>query len=284
MRLQLLLLALHALGCSGKESIMKKRKSRRLVPQFTWSQNATSVVLRIQGGGCAERFTAITPGGFHLRCGGAKPRELKFEIREDVVAADSSCAARGREEVCVLRKLHRHAFDRLTVVANPAHLQGRMTYGDFDGLIATEGGAGGAAQGDAEEGGDVLIGTERYAGRRAVPRSTLGAIRKSLEGKKPGTVVLADVFFPWCQTCATAAKDVDKLAKAWGRFVAANKDEDASLSDDWSAVHVDAREDREAARESEVGCAETAMACVLQVRSQREEGRGAVCVCVCVCV
>ena len=281
MRLQLLLLALHALGCSGKESIMKKRKSRRLVPQFTWSQNATSVVLRIQGGGCAERFTAITPGGFHLRCGGAKPRELKFEIREDVVAADSSCAARGREEVCVLRKLHRHAFDRLTVVANPAHLQGRMTYGDFDGLIATEGGAGGAAQGDAEEeGGDVLIGTERYAGRRAVPRSTLGAIRKSLEGKKPGTVVLADVFFPWCQTCATAAKDVDKLAKAWGRFVAANKDEDASLSDDWSAVHVDAREDREAARESEVGCAETAMACVLQVRSQREEGRGAVCVCV----
>ena len=104
---------------------------------------------------------------------------MKFNFREDIDAAQSTCTQNHGSESCVFTKAFAHRFDRLTHGEDElgAHLSVDWTHWQ-------------------DVGGPAEVILDAYDG--VLPELDLDAFEAAREKHD---VVVVDIDYPWCQSC-----------------------------------------------------------------------------------
>ena len=135
---------------------------------------------------------------------------LTFELREAIKPRESTCKSVRGEEECKLPKLHSHFFDRLTRDADLLKQSLKPDWSKWK-----------------EEDESQLQQEDNYEGESDVKSFTAKQVDEDVQ---KGSVVIADIYFPWCTHCSYTRKAFISAAKALS-------------SEKHLFVRIDARED-----------------------------------------
>ena len=184
-------------------------------PHFKWAQDGTKLYITIDVVCTDNRDVALTDEYFSFGCDTSAGRQdLKFQLREDIVAANSTCTTLAhprKGEFCeLLKKGDEHDFDRL--VENPKAFKKVMSADWKMGKSK-----------DDDEGDDFFDGT---------PVKQVGGKKLDKMLKEQDFLVL-HVEWPWCRKCDhTRDKFIDlarKMKKSKAKFVSTDPRDNRAL-------------------------------------------------------
>eukprot|EP00292_Cryptomonas_paramecium_P010032 CAMPEP_0113682600 /NCGR_PEP_ID=MMETSP0038_2-20120614/12770_1 /TAXON_ID=2898 /ORGANISM="Cryptomonas paramecium" /LENGTH=268 /DNA_ID=CAMNT_0000601721 /DNA_START=62 /DNA_END=865 /DNA_ORIENTATION=+ /assembly_acc=CAM_ASM_000170 len=193
-------------------------------PSVKWAQDKDNIWVTVSIDCSDSKQFKPTAYSFSLNCRakGGQSSNLQFTLREAIKPAESQCKTVRGEEECKLVKLHSHYFDRLTRDADEI----KTLKPDWTRWKDEE-----DSQSQQED---------HYEGVMELAKSSIDDVDKLLSG---GSVVVADISFPWCTQCGYTRKTFAGVAKRL-----------SSDTDKVKFVVVDARENFEAVSRYNISC------------------------------
>ena len=198
-----------------------------------WAQDSTKIFLTVSLGCKRDVKFKPTRDTFALSCTDAAGvvQTTTMLLREDILPDQSACTSKGGDEVCTLRKLHDHFWDRLPHSESEA----RNVKQDWSRW--------------KDESEDSSPTDEPYSTKKEQKHVKTVTGSGFEEAVKSSSAVFVDASLPWCTQCAFTRKAfASAAAQLGGAQTSYGKSKPVSF------VFLNALEEREAARAFNVSC------------------------------